>query len=314
MKARKTPIALFTYNRPQHTQLVLETLAACARLDECQLYIYCDGAKSEQQAAGVAASRQVVHEWAPRLNAEVRERNENLGLARSIVGGVTELCSEYGRVIVLEDDFALSPDFVDYMLQGLDLYEQVPEVYQISGYMFPVAHPSAPDAFFLPLTTTWGWATWERAWRSFDWQATGSSELFSNLGTRWSFDLDGSYPYSSMLAQRLAGLNDSWGILWWWAVFNKRGLVVHPRESLVWVGGFDGSGTHCGDAIDANQQPAANFGQPRLPASFKLPQELQADEAAMARITEFLRRRQSPPKRSLRVTLRRGLRKLIQSV
>ena len=40
-----TPIALFTYNRAEHTERVLNSLANCARLDECELHIYCDAPK-----------------------------------------------------------------------------------------------------------------------------------------------------------------------------------------------------------------------------------------------------------------------------
>ena len=205
MQRDSTPIALFTYNRPEHTTRLFDSLARNDRLDECQLYVYCDGAKKPEHAAGVEANRHVVKQWAERLGATVIERSENLGLARSIVTGVTELCTQYGRVIVLEDDLILSPDFLTYMLNALHRYQDEPTVYQISGYMFPVKHPAKPDAFFLPLTTTWGWATWDRAWRSFDWQASGAQERLADPDFRRRFDLNGSYPYSVLLEQRLAG-------------------------------------------------------------------------------------------------------------
>lgn len=309
LERTKTPVALFAYNRPEHVQSTLETLFRCTRLDECQLYIYCDGPKKDEHRPGTEAVRQVVREWASRLKAEVIEREQNLGLARSIVGGVTELCRQFGRAIVVEDDFALSPDFLDYMLRGLERYEETEEVYQISGYMFPVGHPPQPETFFLPLTTTWGWATWERAWRTFDWEATGSGELFSRPEVRKSFDLDESHPYAAMLEQRLAGLNDSWGILWWWNVFRRRGLVLYPHQSLVWVGGFDGSGTHCDTTTDANRESVNSFERRRLSSSFDLPDEVVPNEAALARIKEFLRQQQAQPKRSL---VRRGVSALLK--
>jgi len=311
---RKTPVALFTYDRPQHTQLALESLAACDRLDECQLYIYCDQAKGDAHLAGVAAARKVVREWAPRLSAIVIERNENFGLARSIVGGITDLCDKYGRAIAIEDDFVLSPDFLDFMLRGLERYEQTSEVYQISGYMFPVVNPPEPQAFFMKLSTTWGWATWQRAWSTFDWRAMQSHELFSKPAVRRSFDLDGSYPYSSMLEQRLSGMNDSWGILWWWNVFRQRALVLYPRQSLVWVGGFDGSGTHCDDATDVNLDTIERFKQYRLPTSYDLPNQLIEAENPMKAVKEFLRQQQILSKRSMEMRLRRRLRKLFSMV
>jgi hypothetical protein len=290
----KTPIALFTYNRPKHVRLLLETLTKCKRLDECEIHIFCDGPKSREHEAGVAESRAVVQEYSAALGAEVVERVENLGLARSIVSGVSKLCSEYGRTIVVEDDFAVSPGFIDFMLQGLDRYQDESNVYQISGYMFPVTHAPKPDAFFLPMATTWGWATWERAWRIFDWDATSSRTILSDSRVRKRFDLEGSYPYAAMLEQRLEGKNDSWGILFWWAIFKANGLVLHPRQSLVWNGGFDSSGTHCGDYSWSNAETKDGFIEQHNQSTFELPQSVDVDEAAFRRIKTFLRRQQYP--------------------
>jgi hypothetical protein len=311
VSSNKTPVALFTYNRPAEAQLVLQTLSKCARLDECRVFIYCDGPASAETRGRVEASRRVVREWAGPLKAEVIERDENLGLARSIVTGVTELCREMGRVIVVEDDFALSPDFLDYMLDGLAHYRDAPEVYQISGYMFPVAQSALPELFFLPLTTTWGWATWERAWRIFDWDATDALSQLADPQLRRRFDLDESCPYSTMLEQRLKNRNDSWGILWWWAVFKTGGLVLYPRRSLVWVGGFDGSGTHNRKEGGLEQDALEHFGEPRLSRPLKLPEALVPCDEALERIKLFLRSQQTAPPRSMRATLKRRLRRFL---
>jgi len=288
MTCRKTPIAVFAYNRPEHTRELLLSLSKCARLDECSVHIFCDGPKRLDHMPGVKALRRLVREWATILDAELVERARNLGLAQSIVAGVTDLCQRHGQVIVLEDDQVVSPDFLDYMLEALDRYQDWPNVYQISGYMFRVEHPAKPDAFFLPLTTTWGWGTWDRAWRIFDWNATGSSELLADRQIRRQFNLDNAYPYAEMLEQRLAGENDSWGILFWWAVFQARGLVLHPRQSFIWVGGFDDSGTHCGEEPDFMQQRKVVM-RTRLSHPPVFPEEAMVDEAAFERVKTILR-------------------------
>ena len=171
------PIAVFAYNRPSHLSSALESLSRNDRLSECNVVVYCDGPKTRQDVSPVAAARRVASEWASGHGGTVVERKENLGLAQSIVAGVSEQCEAAGRVIVVEDDLILAPRFVDYMLQALDRYEAEDRVYQVSGFMFPVDHPLEPDAFLLPLTTTWGWATWARAWKAFDWTAPGAASL-----------------------------------------------------------------------------------------------------------------------------------------
>lgn len=304
-----TPIALFTYNRADHTARVLDSLAKCARFDECSLHIYCDGPKSSEHAEAVERTRELVRQRAASLGATVIERDTNFGLARSVVDGVSDLCERFDRVIVLEDDLVLNPRFLDYMLQALDRYAEQENVYQVSGYMFPVQQHTRTDAFFLPLITSWGWATWRRAWRIFSWEATDAREQLKQPAVRKRFDLNNSYPYTLMLEHQLSGSTDSWGILFWWQVFKAGGLAIHPRRSLVWNGGFDLSGTNCGDQAWSNQ-PGAETITEWLPQSFIFPTQVATDRDAFAKICGFLRNEQYP---SLSTRIRRRLHTMMRA-
>jgi hypothetical protein len=306
-----TPIALFTYNRAEHTARVLDSLADCARLDECSLHVYCDAPKRAEHAESVAASRQVVRERAAKLGAKVIERERNLGLARSVVDGVTDLCNRFGRVIVLEDDLVLNPSFLNYMLQALDRYAGEQNVYQVSGYMFPIAQPATPDAFFLPLITTWGWATWKRAWRIFDWDASEAREELKDPALRRRFDLNNSYPYSTILENQLNGATDSWGILFWWQVFKARGLALHPRQSLVWNGGFDSTGTNCGDEGWSNEPGADVVTRWNTDGGFQFPNAVSIHQQAFDNICNFLKKEQYPA--SLAGRIRRRLQTMLRA-
>ena len=297
MDTFKTPLAIFTYNRPDHTRDALSALENCWRFADCRAVIYCDGPKTPAHEDGVAATRRVVKDWAWRVNAEVIEREKNLGLARSIVSGVTEQCQKFGRTIVVEDDLVVSPDFLDYMLQALDRYQEYANVYQISGFMYPISNPANLDAFFLPLSTTWGWATWERAWCIFSWDADKALVQLSDPKMSKQFDLDGSFPYTDMLRRREEAHNDSWGILWWYAVFQANGLVLHPRQSLVWNGGFDNSGIHSGAPTFTMQSARDSINQPRLGKPLVYPKEIVVDQEAFNRLKRYLRSRSSRRKR-----------------
>jgi len=272
----------------------MEALARCDRLDECALHIFCDGPKQGEPAENVDQSRRVVRELGSRLNARIVERDRNLGLARSIVGGVSELCEEYGRVIVVEDDLVVSPGFLTYMLQGLSAYEQTPNVCQVSGYMFPLTYACPCDAFFIPLVTTWGWATWRHAWQIFDWTPPDVQQWLSDSEVSRAFDLDDSYPYSGMLKQRLAGGNDSWGILWWWAVFRAKGISLYPRQSLVRNSGFDGSGTHTPPIGARERLEQRELQSAREEGSFRFPDTVEIDTVAFDLVKGFLRQQQGP--------------------
>jgi hypothetical protein len=271
---RKTPVALFSYNRPNHTERVLTALARSRRLSECDFVFYLDGAKSQSQQCQVDATRSRLHAWAPTFAAQIVERKENLGLARSVVSGVSELCESYGRVIVVEDDLVLSPDFLHFMIESLDHYERIPGVLQVGGCTLCSPRSISTDAFLLPVTTTWGWATWSRAWRFFDWNPHGIEDLKGDPEWLDRFNVGGSCNYMQMLDERLTGQNDSWGILWWCAVARQRGLVVYPANSLVWNGGFDGSGVHCGAGDSFGQAEYERICNRHLPDILKFPDSM----------------------------------------
>lgn len=290
--AKKTPIAFFTYNRPRHAHHAFETLDRCSRLDECQVHIFVDGLRNETHRAGWEASQQVVDEWRTKLHAELMVRPQNLGVALSVVNGVTDLCRDYGRVIVIEDDFVLNPDYVRYMLEGLDCYEHEPKVHQISGYMWPVQYPNPTgrDAFFMPFTTAWGWATWARAWQHFQWSPTGTTELLADELACTRFNLNGGVNYTKILRQSLEHPQTIYDIMWQYAVFKQAGLVAHPRRSLVWNGGMDGSGTFSKKERHFAQVPLAEFSRPAFGEKILWPEKVELDVDAFAHLTDYLRR------------------------
>lgn len=238
------PIAFFAYKRPGHAKRALEALIENEEFTKSPVYIFCDGPKTPKDTKMVGATRAAIRSFA-RGNATVVERDRNMGLANSIITGVTELCGRYGRVIVVEDDLVVAPSFLDYMNRALDMYRDEERVMQVSGHMFPVELSAKTDAVFLPFTTTWGWATWGRAWRLFEPGMNGYERLKRDRALRRKFDLGGAYPYFRMLEMQMKGDVDSWGIKWYLSVFMAGGLTLYPARSLVENTGFDGSGTHC---------------------------------------------------------------------
>lgn len=240
------PIAFFAYKRPEHTLRALEALSRCELAGESSLFIFCDGPKRPEDAEAVDRVRQIAGSspWCGRVAVIPSERNK--GLAKSIISGVSGLCEEYGRVIVLEDDLIVSPYFLRYMNDALELYRDEERVMQVSGFMFDVELETTTDAIFLPFTTSWGWGTWQRAWLKLDPDLSAYSALKSDRKLRRAFNFDGNFDYFSMLEMQHSGKLDSWAIQWYASVFMNNGLVLHPVRSLIANAGFDGSGTHCG--------------------------------------------------------------------
>lgn len=239
------PILLFVYNRPEHVRRNIQALLKNELAAESELFIYSDAAKDETSQAAVKEVRAFIRSIQGFKKITIIERAENWGLARSIIDGVTTLINRYGRVIVLEDDLVVAPHFLQFMNDALETYRDEERVGHIQACDF-THDPSLPDTFLIKWTGSWGWGTWDRAWKHFN--ADGKA-LLTELESRkltYTFDFNGKYGYTRMLRRQIEGKNNSWAIRWNASLFLKDILSLNVGKSLVQNEGFDGSGTNCG--------------------------------------------------------------------
>lgn len=209
------------------------------------LIIYVDGPKGSADRHAVLDVRDLVRSVHGFGSVVWHLSEENLGLSRSIIRGVSEVLALRDRAIVIEDDIVVSQYFLSYMNQALSIYESDESVASVHGYLYPLDRP-VPDTFFLKGADCWGWGTWTRAWRHFN---PDGSQLLSELQARneiREFDLGGVAPYSRLLKGQIRGENDSWAVRWHASTFLDGMLTLYPGKSLVRNIGIDGSGTHSG--------------------------------------------------------------------
>lgn len=237
------PVLLFVYNRPRHTERAIASLLRNKEAEASDLYIFSDAAKSGEDAAAVARVREVIGRIQGFGSVHVVERKTNRGLAGSIIEGVTSIVNRYGRVIVLEDDLVVSPFFLRFMNDALEVYKDEPRVGHIQACDF-IQSPALPDTFLIKWTGSWGWATWQRAWKLFN---ANGQELLDQLcerGLTRAFDFNGKYGFTRMLRRQVEGKNSSWAIRWNASLFLADVLSLNVGRSLVSNEGLDGSGTH----------------------------------------------------------------------
>lgn len=256
-RQRCAPIVLFAYKRADHLRRTIESLRENAEAASTELTLYCDGARTPSDQAAVDEVRSFVRQIEGFALVRPVFRPHNLGLAQSVISGVTEALQRHDRVIVLEDDLVLSPHFLRYMNAGLDCYAADDTVASIHGYCYPT-EARLPDTFFMRGADCWGWATWSRAWTQFEADGRRLLDELRSRRLRRAFDLDGSFPYTAMLEDQVAGRNDSWAIRWHASCFLKNLLTLYPGRSLVENIGNDASGTHCSATAAYSQDVAAS--------------------------------------------------------
>ena len=238
---------LFVFRRPVHTARVLESLALNAELEHSELIVFCEGARNDREREAVAATRRLVREHARAGSVRIIERDQNLGCAASILAGINDVLATHDRIIVLEDDLVVSRFFLEYMNAALNRYAEDPSVLHVSGYMFPNDFAKSDTALVLPLTSSWGWGTWSRAWPNFDTTLKALPWLDASALRRFRFDVLGAFPYRAMLTQYQRGEIDAWDIRWYLGCFRASGKAIFPGRSLVANIGFDDTGTHATD-------------------------------------------------------------------
>jgi len=254
------PILLLTYNRPQHTKNAIMSLLSNRLAAESDLFIYSDAPHTDADTPLVDETRRLIRNIKGFNSITIVERDKNWGLARNVIDGVTTLLDRYGEIIVVEDDLVVSPHFLQFMNDALEVYRNEPKVGHIQAHNFTNDN-TLPDTFLIKWTGSWGWATWKRAWKHFNPDGTALLEELEKRRLTYRFDFNGKYGFTRMLRRQIEGKNNSWAIRWNASLFINDILSVNAGKSLVQNNGFDGSGTNCGGGnlynTDMYQQPLA---------------------------------------------------------
>lgn len=253
------PVVLFVYNRPEHTRKTIESLLKNALAEQTDLYIYSDGAKNKDAEQLVKEVRHFIKEISGFKNVFVVERDRNFGLANNIIDGVTKVVNSAGKVIVLEDDLLTSSNFLCFMNEALDKYENERSVYAVTGYSFADGGRIPESTYFLSITSSWSWATWREKWSIFSRDSETLKHVIGDEGKIRDFNFDNSYDYVSMSKLQLDEKINSWAIFWYMSIFLNNGLTLFPAERLVQNIGYDGSGTHCGDGYTERELIPFNY-------------------------------------------------------
>ena len=206
------------------------------------IIVYVDGPRNEQERGLVDQVIGVARTVTP----EVRISPTNRGLGNSIIAGVTEVTEAYGRAIVLEDDLVVMPNFLSFMNQALDAFQDDLRILSVCGYSLKVRRPRGyvGDVYLGDRSSSWGWGTWKDRWEAVDWEVPTWNSLKTDRYRQKAFNRAGSDMYG-MLKDCMEGRNRSWAIRFCYHQFLNGLWSVHPFRSLVDNEGFGADATNC---------------------------------------------------------------------
>jgi hypothetical protein len=269
MEPREESLAviLFVYNRPAHTRAVLQGLAATGVV---KIHVFQDGLRQGHDPGTFMEVTDLIQKISF-CEVIFKQRAENLGLAKSIIGGVSEILKDFETVLVLEDDCVPSPALLGFIRFCLARFSEDFRVFSICGFGLPTFPKDYPyDACFSPLASSWGWATWRNRWNRFDPAAEGWRQIDSDRETRRRFNLPGPR-FSDMLGRQMRGEIDSWAIRWYLTHFRAEAVCLYPLRSYIQNIGNDGSGVHSdpSDAFEVAMNSEFNPDTFRFPPTFE---------------------------------------------
>lgn len=252
------PVVVFSYNRADKLEACLRALEKNALVGKTDLFLFADGPKNVDDCKKVEQVRDFINQYQRKSKfnkAVIVSQSENMGLANSIIGGVARVIGEYKKVIVVEDDLLVSDDFLLYMNQALDYYENMKEYGSISAYTYPLPELRGydKDIYVTRKGECWGWGTWIDRWKEVDWEVSDFHSYLHDKKRRKEFDTI-EKGLDKMLVLQQAGKIDSWAVRWCYHLYTHQLLTVYPRVSKTQNTGFDGSGTNCESATSNKEQ------------------------------------------------------------
>lgn len=245
MSSSFAPIIIFSYNRPKELQMTLESLLSCIGIEKYKIIVYCDGPKNQydnQKTRKVLYYLKKVQKMRP-LSIIASEINK--GLANSVIEGVSNVLTGNDATIVLEDDLILSPNFLIYMQQALDFYQNDKNIFSVSGYTPNITFPKDyhKDFYFSPRASSWGWGTWKDRWETVDWEVKSYPSFKYNLKLQWQFT-KGGIDLPRMLHNQMKGKINSWAIRWVYQQYLNQQATVYPTTSKLKNTGIGAAATH----------------------------------------------------------------------
>jgi hypothetical protein len=260
----KTPIAFIIFNRPDTTARVFE---AIRQAKPPLLLVIADGARTSKlgEVKKCAAARAIIEgvDW----DCEVRTNYSdiNLGCGKRVSSGLDWVFQEVEEAIILEDDCLPDPSFFQFCEELLEYYRHDTRIMCISGDNFQSGKKySDASYYFSRYPHCWGWASWRRAWRYYDFKMSIWPQIRDDGWLDGMLDHKDQIRYWSAIFNNMyKRVTDTWDYQWTFACWIQSGLSILPEVNLISNIGFRDDATHT-----IEDSPLANL--PVEPLKFPL--------------------------------------------
>jgi len=249
MSEHPIPDVLFlVFNRPSLTQTVFN---AIKKSRPSRIFIAADGPRKNNELDVILCKqvRDIVAkvDWECEIKTLFRE--ENLGCRVAITSAIDWFFNHVEAGVILEDDCLPSDSFFSFCGLMLERYKHNDQIMQINGSFHLHQFESFDESYyFSKLNSCWGWATWRRAWRTFDADMIGYDESRDKGEIAKYYE---NRQISNWMISYLEAANSPscgiWSTQWSYSILKNNGLCINPTINMVNnIGFFDTptSGVH----------------------------------------------------------------------
>jgi len=248
MNQFKTPLLFIVFNRPETTKIVFDEIK---KLKPNKLFIAADGPRpgNENDRIRCIEVRRITKNIDWKCDVERLYRNKNMGCGAAVSSAINWFFEKVDKGIILEDDCLPDKSFFTFAEEMLEKYKDNPKVMQITGDNFIRNSGNNKDHYMMSsYPHIWGWATWKRAWRKYDFnmkiwnqkniyqKVTGIKKGFWSK-IYWTALFDGA-------SHRVI---DTWDYQWVYTVISNQGLSIFPGVNLISNIGFGKNSSHTKD-------------------------------------------------------------------
>jgi hypothetical protein len=242
----RAPVAFLIFNRPETTEQVF---AAIARARPPKLLIVADGPRADRagEAKKCAAARAIAERVDWECEVLTNYSGTNLGCKNRIASGLDWVFENVEEAIILEDDCVPNQSFFSFCENLLDHHRTNKRVMMISGFnqLGTTSLVGQESYFYSRHFAIWGWATWRRAWQTYDvairqWRTTLSVEdLARELPNRLHSVSERLITrsmvrgFAALFDRVQRGELNTWDYQWAFNCLFHDGLSVVPRVNLV---------------------------------------------------------------------------------
>ena len=271
------PVLIPTLNRYVHFKRCVESLSACIHADKTDLFIFLDYPLKEAHWEGY----ELIKAYLPNIKGfktvNVIEREKNYGAVDNYLKSLSYVFERYDRLIFSEDDNEFSPNFLDYINKGLEVYEKRHDIFSITGYNSPFPMPGwyNHDAYLRTGFTAWGVGIWREKWNQINWTLDNFNTMYEKKENLK--EIKKNYQRYIGVINKIRDTKKILGDGFIFLHMLDKGLFsVYPVKTRVKNTGHDGSGVNCGNngTIYLNQAVYEGEGEPYLPYDLKLDKNL----------------------------------------